>query len=261
MRWTSVLFVGTLSTSLLMLCPELSTRSIRMPASFCGIVGLKPTWGLVPYTGIIGLDTSIDHVGPMAKDVRDCALLLECIAGTDGFDDRQQSSVIHGRTNYVSELEASLFCGDEPSKLLQDVKIGILEEGFGLPYSDPNVDASIVSAAQKFRNLGATVETCSMPFHSSAQMIWGTSTFMGSYRQATNGDLSGRKVVYMTDRIGRSQLNQEMFNASGPGARNMLLSGMYLYDRYGPSLYAKCKNLSQKLSVGCPPITYLLHHD
>ena len=51
--------------------------SIRMPAAWCGIVGLKPTYSLVPYTGIIPIEQSIDHVGPMTRTVKDCALLLE----------------------------------------------------------------------------------------------------------------------------------------------------------------------------------------
>ncbi|KAK7488434.1 hypothetical protein BaRGS_00020408, partial [Batillaria attramentaria] len=64
--------------------------SIRIPASFTGIVGLKPTYGLVPYTGASTLDPSIDHLGPMARTVSDCALLLEVIAGyDDGRDARQ----------------------------------------------------------------------------------------------------------------------------------------------------------------------------
>ena len=51
--------------------------SIRIPSSWCGIVGLKPTYGLVPYTGIAAIEPSMDHVGPMAKTVKDCALLLQ----------------------------------------------------------------------------------------------------------------------------------------------------------------------------------------
>ena len=51
--------------------------SVRLPACWCGIVGLKPTYGLVPYTGAVGLVTAIDHLGPMAKTVYDCALMLE----------------------------------------------------------------------------------------------------------------------------------------------------------------------------------------
>ena len=51
--------------------------SIRHPASWCGVVGLKPTWGLVPYTGAVPIEISLDHLGPMARTVKDCALLLE----------------------------------------------------------------------------------------------------------------------------------------------------------------------------------------
>ena len=51
--------------------------SIRIPASWCGVVGLKPTFGLVPYTGAVSIETTVDHLGPMAKTVYDCALLLE----------------------------------------------------------------------------------------------------------------------------------------------------------------------------------------
>ena len=66
--------------------------SIRMPASWCGVVGLKPTYGLVPYTGIFPIEPTLDHAGPMAKTVADCALMLEVIQGKDGLDFRQSGS-------------------------------------------------------------------------------------------------------------------------------------------------------------------------
>ncbi len=62
--------------------------SIRMPSSFCGIYGMKPTHGLVPYTGIMPIEIEIDHAGPMTATVEDNALLLEVIAGDDGYDPR-----------------------------------------------------------------------------------------------------------------------------------------------------------------------------
>lgn len=78
--------------------------SIRIPSSSCGIVGLKPTFGLVPYTGIISIIRAIDHVGPMAKNVTDCARLLTAIAGfDDGKDDRQPSCGIPFK-NYLAEV-------------------------------------------------------------------------------------------------------------------------------------------------------------
>lgn len=219
-----------------------------MPAAFCGIVGLKPTWGLVPYTGIIGLDASIDHVGPMTRNVRDCALLLDCIAGADYLDDRQPYSIVHGQTLYAANLKASL-SDQQFGSPLEGIRVGLLEEGFSLPWSDPYVDISVERAAQKFKELGATVEKCSIPSHANGQTIWGLATFMGSYVQAANSNMTGRKVVYMTDRISRGHCDQALYDASGPGARSMLLSGMHLYDSYGPALYAKCKNLLRKLSV------------
>ena len=63
--------------------------SIRMPASWSGIVGHKPTWGLVPYTGAFPIELTLDHLGPMCRSVRDCARMLEVIAGPDGLDPRQ----------------------------------------------------------------------------------------------------------------------------------------------------------------------------
>ena len=63
--------------------------SIRIPASFCGIYGMKGTWGLVPYTGVMPIEATIDHTGPMTATVADNALLLEVLAGPDGLDPRQ----------------------------------------------------------------------------------------------------------------------------------------------------------------------------
>ena len=73
--------------------------SIRMPASFCGCYGMKPTHGLVPYTGIMPIEATIDHIGPMTATVADNALLLEVIAGPDGLDPRQYNVArrqVHG---------------------------------------------------------------------------------------------------------------------------------------------------------------------
>ncbi len=67
--------------------------SIRMPSCWCGICGLKPTYGLVPYTGIFPIELTIDHTGPMARTVADVALLLEVIAGPDGLDPRQHAGL------------------------------------------------------------------------------------------------------------------------------------------------------------------------
>ncbi|WAR25662.1 AMID-like protein [Mya arenaria] len=84
--------------------------SIRIPSSWVGIVGLKPTWGLVPYTGVVPIETTVDHAGPMAANVTDCALLLEAIAGyDDGRDPRQESAMTcppYSKQNYGAHYYA-----------------------------------------------------------------------------------------------------------------------------------------------------------
>src|SRR5262245_24640218 len=94
--------------------------SIRVPASFCGVVGLKPTHGLVPYTGILSLEPTIDHAGPITRSVADNALLLGAIAGPDGLDPRQAGV----RTDdYLGAL----------GRGAEGLRIGVLREGFGGP--------------------------------------------------------------------------------------------------------------------------------
>lgn len=184
----------------------------------------------------------------MTKDVRDCALLLEAIAGADHLDDRQQFASAHREVKYATKVDEFL-AAKPTAELLKGIKIGILDEGFGLPSSDPNVDAAVKAAAEKFKSLGAEVTTVSVPSHKTAGMIWGVSTFVGSYRQTSLGDVQGRKLVYMTDRVSRSGVGQKQFDASGMGVKNMMLSGMFIYEKYGPKLYAQCMNLLRELTV------------
>jgi amidase len=129
--------------------------SIRVPSAFCGIVGLKPTWGLVPFTGIFPLEITIDHVGPMARTVHDCALMLETLAGPDGLDPRQHASL--QRQPYTTLMKAGG----------KGLRIGILKEGFGLPDGEKDVDALVLDAAHRFERAGAVVTTVSVPEHTT----------------------------------------------------------------------------------------------
>ena len=132
--------------------------SIRIPSSYCGIYGLKPTHGLVPYTGILGMGPAIDHVGPMTSSVRDNALLLEVIAGADGLDSRQYNP----RTEpYTDAIE----------KGIEGIRIGVVREGFGHENSEADVDDKVRSAANHLRKLGATVTEISIPMHAAGAAI------------------------------------------------------------------------------------------
>src|SRR3954463_297636 len=101
--------------------------SIRIPAAFSGIYGMKATYGLVPYTGVMPIELTIDHTGPMTANVRDNALLLEVLAGADGLDPRQYAP----RTaEYTRELDGGV----------RSLRIGVVKEGFGHANSESDVD-------------------------------------------------------------------------------------------------------------------------
>ncbi|RFU30128.1 hypothetical protein B7463_g6194, partial [Scytalidium lignicola] len=222
--------------------------SIRIPAAQCGLVGLKPTWGLVPYTGCISLEATIDHVGPMARTVSDCAAILEAIAGSDGIDDRQPYNMAHGSTKYSSEVAEHLsIVGDQP---LKGIKVGILEEGFSDPLTDPNVAAACHSAIEKLSSLGAEVKPISIPLHREGGMIWMVSLPMAGTSQGLLASPTGRRQLLFPERataVG-PRLSQKAFDALGPGGQNVYLRSLFLQSRYGSPLHARCTNLLRKLN-------------
>ena len=133
--------------------------SIRIPSSFCGTYGMKPTHGLVPYTGIMPIEICIDHTGPMTRTVADNALLLEVLAGPDGYDPRQYNVKTHP---YASMLEGGV----------KGVRVGIVTEGFQQPNAGSDVNAKVRDAAARLADLGAEVTEISIPLHLAGVAIW-----------------------------------------------------------------------------------------
>jgi aspartyl-tRNA(Asn)/glutamyl-tRNA(Gln) amidotransferase subunit A len=123
--------------------------SIRQPASFCGVHGLKPTYGRVSRYGLIAFASSLDHIGPLAKTAKDAALVLRTIAGRDPMDSTSADVPV---PDYVTELE----------KPVRGMKIGVAKEylGEGL---DPEVRNSVEAAIQKLAGLGCEIVQVSLP--------------------------------------------------------------------------------------------------
>jgi aspartyl-tRNA(Asn)/glutamyl-tRNA(Gln) amidotransferase subunit A len=123
--------------------------SVRQPASFCGIVGLKPTYGRISRYGLIALGSSLDQLGIFSKTVEDAALVLQQVAGQDEYDSTTLPKTV---PDYASLLKTDL----------KGMRVGYPKEYFaeGL---DPEVRAIIESAIKKFEELGATVEEMSLP--------------------------------------------------------------------------------------------------
>lgn len=124
--------------------------SIRQPAAFCGVVGLKPTYGLVSRFGLIAFGSSLDQIGPFSNNVRDCALALEVIAGTDPLDNTSSKEI--GSTDYLTGIDDGV----------KNMKIGVPKEFFGEGL-DVEIKESIFSSIEKLKGLGATVEEISIP--------------------------------------------------------------------------------------------------
>ena len=123
--------------------------SIRQPASFCGVVGLMPTYGRVSRYGLIAFASSLDHIGPLTKTVRDAAIVLRTIAGRDPMDSTSADAPV---PDYVAEME----------KPVRGLKIGVAKEYFGEGL-DAEVRAAVEKAIQKMAQLGCEVVPVSLP--------------------------------------------------------------------------------------------------
>ena len=149
--------------------------SIREPAAFSGLVGMKPTWGLVPYTGAASIEMTLDHLGPMSRTVEDNALYLEVLAGEDGLDPRQYAPRV---ARYTRALGQSV----------EGLRIGVMQEGFGFEDSEADVDEAVRAAAQVFASLGAAVTEISVPAHRELGMpVWVPIACEGAYEQILKG--------------------------------------------------------------------------
>ncbi len=122
--------------------------SIRQPASFCGVVGLKPTYGLVSRFGLVAFASSLDQIGPITKDVYDSAMLLNIIAGHDVKDTTSEDV---GEIDYTKNLD----------KDIKGLKIGVPKEFFGEGINE-EVKKSLETAIEKYKELGAEVEEISL---------------------------------------------------------------------------------------------------
>jgi len=123
--------------------------SIRQPAALCGVVGLKPTYGRVSRYGLIAFASSLDHVGPFGKCVKDVAAVLQVIAGRDAMDSTSAEVAV---PDYLAELE----------KPVRGLKVGVAKEYFGEGL-DREVRAAVESAIQKLASLGCEIVEVSLP--------------------------------------------------------------------------------------------------
>ncbi len=213
--------------------------SIRMPAAICGVYGMKPTHGLVPYTGIAGMDPVIDHVGPMTATVTDNALLLEVLAGADGIDPRQKNPSVKPYTEALREKVTGL-------------KIAVVKEGFTHPVSDPTVNEKVKSAAALFEKLGATVDEVSLPMHNIAYAIWAPIAFEGATElmMKANGFGVGNGGLYIPSLLEAHAAWRQHADDLPDTVKVGMLGGEYFHKHFRGRFYAKARNLLPRAIAG-----------
>ena len=223
--------------------------SIRMPSSYCGIYGMKPTHGLVPYTGVMPIELTLDHTGPMTASVEDNALLLEVLAGPDGLDPRQYGPAKSER--YTQAL------GQGAGGL----RIAVVSEGFGHPQSLPAVDGLVRDAAEHLRRLGALVDEVSIPMHRLGHAIWLPVAAEGATMQMMLGNGYGFnwQGLYVTSLMDFHNNWRTRADELADTLKNTMLLGHYMVQHYRGHYYAKAQNLVRRLRAAYDAV--LSDHD
>ena len=207
--------------------------SIRTPSSWCGVYGLKPTWGLVPTTGSMPISYSVDHCGPMCASTEDVARLLSVIAGHDGYDPRTQLA----RTDdYLAAV----------GKGATGLRIGVLKQGFGHPESDPEVDRMVRAAIDSLAGAGAVISEVSVPMHYDGPHIWSGIILEGAAEMMLKGYGVGNNVaayypLSMQEAFARGMASR--INDASETVKLVLLLGEYMHRHYHNRYHSKAQNL------------------
>ena len=197
--------------------------SIRQPASFCGIVGLKPSYGLVSRHGLIGYASSMDQIGPMTKDVRDCALVLSAIAGHDPKDSQSYPGELPDYTEYLIPDITGITVG---------VPKEFLDEGLSQAVRD-----AFTEALEKLEALGVTIKDVSLPHarHALAAYYVISSAEAGSNLARLDGVRYGVRTCASEDFA--SMMAKSRGEGFGPEVKRRIVLGTYVlsaenHDKY-----------------------------
>src|SRR5262245_30050456 len=211
--------------------------SIRMPAAWTGVYGLKATHGLVPYTGVMPIEPTLDHCGPMGATVEDVARLLTAIAGPDGRDPRQLDC---RKQDYMAALNNGA----------RGLKIAMVSEGFERPESQTIVDRKVKDALRCLESKGVTVDEVSIPMHIEGYDIWSAIIVEGAAEVMIKGNglgygWEGTYTTSLLDAYARGWRSRQ--NDMADTVKMVLFMGEYMHKYYHGRYYAKAQNLKWKL--------------
>ena len=209
--------------------------SIRQPAAFCGVVGLKPTYGLVSRFGLIAFGSSLDQIGPFSNSVEDSAYMLNIISGTDELDSTSIRDL--KEIDYTASIKDGI----------KGMKIGVPEEFFGEGL-DEEIKASVKNSLEVLKELGAEVEIFSLPIIKDGLAAY---YIMSSAEASTNlARYDGIRYGYKTPNY--TNLDELMENSRtegfGPEVKRRIMMGTYaLCSGYYDAYYKKADKFREKL--------------
>ena len=208
--------------------------SIRQPAAFCGITGLKPTYGRVSRFGLIAFASSLDQIGPMARSAEDCALVMNVISGHDAKDSTSAK-------NEVPDFTATL--GDS----LKGLRIGICKEHFG-DGLEPEVEAAVTESIKVLQSLGAETVEISLP-----HTLYGVATYYVIAPCEASSNLARFDGVRYTHRADSAKDLTEMYCQSraegfGEEVKKRIMLGTYaLSSGYYDAYYLKASKVRRMI--------------
>ena len=204
--------------------------SIRQPAALCGVVGLKPTYGLASRYGLVAFASSLDQIGPITRDAADSALVLNAIAGHDRAD---STSLSGGPCDYVSGLDRGV----------EGLRIGVPKEYF-VEGTDPGVEKAVREALNVLEGLGARVEETSLPLTPYALAVY--YIIAPSEASANLARYDGVKYGYATPSASGmwDALNKTRQEGFGPEVKRRIMLGAYaLSSGYYDAYYLKAQKV------------------
>ena len=204
--------------------------SIRQPAGFCGILGMKPTYGRVSRFGLVAFASSLDQIGPFATSAEDCALLLQAISGRDPKDSTSSEEPV---PDYATEIK----------KPLKQLRIGLPKEYF-VDGMDPAVRQKVMDAAKTFEKLGAQLVEVSLP-----RMEYGLAVYYILAPSEASSNLARYDGVRYGHRSSSAKSLLELYEKSrdegfGPEVKRRIMIGTYaLSSGYYDAYYSKAQKV------------------
>jgi amidase len=211
--------------------------SIRMPAAMTGVVGLKPTHGLVPFTGVVPIEATVDHVGPLTQTVEAAATALDVLAGPDGLDDRQAA------------VQPTVDAADAATGDVDDLTVATLAEGFEQEPRSEAVTAVAEDAVADLATAGADVTEASVPEHEHGPELWTAIGAYGGVRALADGAATMHAGGYYDTTRMRTVDKSRTASARDfpPTVTSSWLAAAYVRDQYGTAIYGKAHNVVTEL--------------